>query len=454
MLINPFKPQGLILAKNCLFRANVKGKVFVYVCGITVHDLCHVGHLRMLVSFDVILSWLREIGHLLFLTRNISDFDDKILTKLPSITHLPIWVKRMEWNLGAEVLPICSILPDLQPKASAFFYCILKSIKRMVKKKAAYLTLTGNVYFIAAQSLASAHQETMFLACAHYTDKKDVRDFAVWKAGCSGERLVKASPYSLGKPGWHAECSTMCYNTFRRTIDLHGGGEDLRHPHHYNERQQNDIITNPNYIRHWVHNGLVFMGNLKMSNSINNIIRAKCLLKRFHPEVVRFSILCSHYKSSFQFCKDSFVQAERILLGFYRILPDVPLPASGTHIDWSEEKAKMFRRCMDCNFNTPEALSILISILRSSSIKHSNMNNLILGQLARVLGILNSSAKAISQRTRDHNGFVKKLYIDSKMIERCVARSAGHYHRSDKIRACLQSLGALVTDSVGWSTWL
>ena len=453
MSVSFSQSNKMVLARNCLFRETRRGKVFVYVCGMTAHDLCHVGHIRMLVAFDVMLSWLREIGHLLFFVRNISDFDDKILAKLQSITHFQTWVKRMEWNLGGDGLLTCALQPNLQPKASSFFNCILRSIRRLVKKKAAYLTLSGNVYFMPPTSPTLVRQEMVQSEGGSFGDKKSVKDFAVWKAIHNGDKLMKASPYSLGKPGWHAECSTMCCRTFRTAIDLHGGGEDLKHPHHYNERQQNDIIVGPNYIRHWVHNGLVFMGGSKMSNSVNNIIRARCLFRRFHPEVVRFYILCSHYKSSFQFNKDSLVQAERILLGFYRILPGAQSSLSDGQVDWSGEKAKLFKKSMNCDFNTPEAVSILISSLKNSSTERPNTAHPVLRGLARALGILNSSTQLIRRQTRGCNVFARKLYIDSKLIERCKARAEGDYFHSDKVRSCLKALGVAVADAIGWSTW-
>ncbi|MEX2469363.1 MAG: cysteine--tRNA ligase [Pseudohongiellaceae bacterium] len=440
-----------------------KGKVKIYVCGITVYDYCHLGHARMLVAFDVVVRYLRGAGFDVTYVRNITDIDDKILKRAQEEDALfsditARFIKAMHED--EEALGIAR--PDQEPRATAHIDEIIAMIQSLMEKDAAYRADNGDVYYSVSnfpgygklsrkkldELLDGARIEVGEL-------KRDPRDFVLWKAS-PDDGVGWDSPWGYGRPGWHIECSAMSTCALGDNFDIHGGGMDLIFPHHENEIAQSEAATGTRFANIWMHNGPLRIDGEKMSKSLGNFFTVREVLKEHDAEAIRYLLIASHYRSPISYSQDSLVQAQKSLERFYHCLKDLDVAQAKTLTNSRFEKA--FRVAMDDDFNTAGAVSVLFEIVSEINRQKkedpdcANQLGGLLVRLAAVLGILQSEPEEFLRRSAtgtelDHEE------IDRLVAARDQARADKDWQKADEIRDRLAALNVVVEDSAGGSTW-
>ncbi|MFZ1535976.1 MAG: cysteine--tRNA ligase, partial [Chromatiaceae bacterium] len=379
------------------------GKVRLYVCGMTVYDLCHLGHARVMVVFDIVYRYLRHLGYEVTYVRNITDIDDKIINRAnehgEAFADLTArFIQAMHEDAEAlGVLP-----PSAEPRATAHIAEILAMIQVLIAKGHAYLADNGDVYYAVASfpgygRLSGKDPAELRAGSRVEPDeaKRDPLDFALWKAAKPGEPAW-ASPWGPGRPGWHIECSAMSTCSLGNHFDIHGGGADLQFPHHENEIAQSEGATGEPFVNVWMHNGFVRVNEEKMSKSLGNFFTVREILERYRPEEVRYFILTSHYRSPLNYDEEHLEQARGALTRFYTALRGLPsvAPAGG------EAFRARFEVAMDDDFNTPEVLAALFDLARELNRARSEdlpLAHGLAGQLralGAVLGILQDDPEA------------------------------------------------------------
>src|SRR5690606_32038337 len=346
------------------------GKLRMYVCGITVYDFCHIGHARMLLVFDMVARYLRATGWDLTYVRNITDIDDKIIKRAndngESTEALSArFMKAMHEDLAA----LGAIAPDHEPRATQYIAVIISMIEKLVANGYAYPAGNGDVYFdvseFAAYGKLSGKKLADLRAGARVEvdeAKSDPPDFALWKAAKPGEPSWD-SPWGRGRPGWHIECSAMSTALLGEHFDIHGGGMDLVFPHHENEIAQSCGATHQPFVNLWMHNGFVNVDDEKMSKSLGNFFTIRDVLKHYQPEVVRYFIMSSHYRSPLNYSDGQLDAARSALERLYLTLRDVP-PANQAV---EHEAVARFHAAMQDDFNTPEAFAALFDLAREAN---------------------------------------------------------------------------------------
>lgn len=443
------------------------GKVKMYVCGMTVYDYCHLGHARVLVAFDVISRYLRAKGYRLTYVRNITDIDDKILRRAeengePFDALTERFIQAMHEDaqrLGIEP-------PDAEPRATSHIEDILRMIGTLIEKGYAYSADNGDVYYRVSRfegygKLSGKNPEELLSGARIAVDeaKEDARDFALWKAAKSGE-VSWESPWGAGRPGWHIECSAMSTCCLGDNFDIHGGGPDLVFPHHENEIAQSEAATGKAYANTWMHAGAVRVDNEKMSKSLGNFFTIREILDKYHPEVVRYFLISSHYRSAINYSEDNLQIAKQNLDRFYHALKglgEVQETAYG-ELDRTDSYVQRFDAAMSDDFNAPEALAVLFDIVREmnnarASGEEARVQCLAeqLKSLAAVLGILRSSAEEFLQSAAE--GAISAEEIEALIAERAQAKKDRDFARADQIRAELEERGVVLEDSREGTTW-
>jgi cysteinyl-tRNA synthetase len=436
------------------FVAITPGKVGMYVCGITVYDHCHLGHARSMVCFDVIVRYLRSQGYDVTFVRNITDIDDKIIARANergiSIDELTAhYIAAMHEDAHAlNILP-----PDYEPRATEHMASIIRLIERLITKGNAYVSENGDVCY-QVDSFAEygklSHKDLEGLMSGARVEivkeKRSPLDFVLWKKAKEGEPSWP-SPWGDGRPGWHIECSAMAMDELGEQFDIHGGGLDLQFPHHENEIAQSEAATNKPFANYWMHVGMLQMNNEKMSKSLGNFFTIADVLANHHPEVVRYFLLSSHYRSSLNSSEDNLFNAKKALARLYQTVKDVSVVANGEMDNhWINE----FNKAMNDDFNTPIALSVLFQL--SHEINKNSTPALVntLKHLAGIVGLLQSDAAEFLQA-----GFADddKEAIEQLIAERLQARADRNWERADQIRAELASQGIELEDGANGTTW-
>ncbi|AGO28275.1 cysteinyl-tRNA synthetase [Candidatus Tremblaya phenacola PAVE] len=440
-------------------QAFLVGKTNIYVCGITIHNSYHIGHLRMMVSFDAIIRWLIELGYSLFFVRNVTDLDAKTLSWVEGPSSFWHTIGLMVSCFEKETGPLKTVGPDLEPRVTNYVCCIQRLIRRLVKLGSARLTENGDVLFQshhAVPVVLKTPKRELEVGVWGKKAKASADDFAVWKSSSISEgHLNWLSPYGLGKPGWHIECSTMCQSAFRIGVDVHGGGQDLKFPHHYNETKQNDVLFKRNYVRCWIHNGLVSFGRAKMSQSVGNTAEAKSLLKMCSPEAIRFYILSSHYSSPFEYNFNQLQKAQKVWGDVSNTFLKLQYQSRREWaVDWDERGSVTFRNWMNQNACTPSAISSLLILLKLA-IKRKRI---VLGRqcqsLTKILGFSITQTKPSKDKKPDDCAWGAGLLVDSFLLYRCWLRSQHHFGLSDKLRLELCALGTIYDEGPTLSHWL
>lgn len=430
------------------------GKIGIYVCGITVYDHCHLGHARSMVSFDVIVRYLRSQGYDVTFVRNITDIDDKIIARANergiSIDELTAYyIAAMHEDMHAlNILP-----PDYEPRATEHIGTIIRLIERLLAKGNAYISGNGDVCYQVdtfADYGKLSHKDLNGLISGARVEvvkeKRSPLDFVLWKKAKPGEPSW-ASPWGDGRPGWHIECSAMAMEELGEQFDIHGGGLDLQFPHHENEVAQSEAATDKPFANYWMHVGMLQVNNEKMSKSLGNFFTIADVLKEHHPEVIRYFLLSSHYRSPLNYSEENLSNAKKALTRFYQTMKDISLVNNG---ELDEHWIAEFNKAMNDDFNTPIALSVLFQLSHEVNKNRNSVLAATLNYLAGIMGLLQSNPADFLQA-----GFAEddKVAIEQLITERLQARADRNWERADQIRTELLGHGIELEDSVNGTTW-
>jgi len=433
------------------------GKVRMYVCGMTVYDLCHLGHARVLVVFDMITRWLRASGLDVTYVRNITDIDDKIIKRAAEngepFTQL---TQRFIDAMDADAAALGVQKPDHEPRATQFVPQMLHMIQTLVDKGLAYVAGNGDVCYavrgfpgygkLSGKSLDDLRAgERVDVA----EGKNDPLDFVLWKSAKPGEPAWD-SPWGPGRPGWHIECSAMGDELLGAHFDIHGGGQDLQFPHHENEIAQSEGAHGHQHVNYWLHNGFVRVDDEKMSKSLGNFFTIREVLERYDAEVLRFFILRAHYRSPLNYSDQHLDDAKGALTRLYTALKNVP-PAE-VAIDWSQPAAAAFKAAMDDDFGTPEAMAVLFELANEANRAQDPHVSGLLKALGGVLGLLQRDPVAYLQAGAPGDGLSAEA-IEALIQERLAARKAKDFKRSDAIRDELKAAGIVLEDTPQGTVW-
>ena len=442
------------------FRPIEPGKVRMYVCGMTVYDLCHVGHARMLSSFDVVYRWLKASGFDVSYVRNITDIDDKII-KRAAENNEPIdaLTERTIRYMHEDCAALNLLPPTVEPRATQHIDDMLALIGQLIEKGRAYPAENGDVYYavhafpgygkLSGKSLEDLRAGERVAVDAF---KRDPLDFVLWKAAKPGEPYWD-SPWGKGRPGWHIECSAMSCHHLGEHFDIHGGGADLQFPHHENEIAQSEGAHDHAYVNYWMHNGFVQIDGEKMSKSLGNFFTIRDVLKHFDGEVVRFLIVRAHYRSPINFADTLLEDARQGLIRLYTALKGIDLPQVGV-IDWNQPHAARFKSAMDDDFNTPEAVAVLFDLAGEVNRSRDPQAALLLSQLGGILGLLGRDPLEFLQTgTPVAEDSLSAEAIEALIAARKAARAAKDFAESDRIRAELDAAGILLEDGAQGTTW-
>ena len=433
-----------------------EGEVGMYVCGMTVYDNCHLGHARAMMAFDIVARYLRYQGYKVNFIRNITDIDDKIIErayenkeKIEDLTARTIASMQEDFlKLGLEP-------PNKEPRATDHIEGMIKMIVDLIDKGNAYHSKTGDVFFSVRTfpeygKLSNKNIDELNPGSRIEEDesKEDPLDFVLWKSAKPNEPSWE-SPWGPGRPGWHIECSVMSLENLGEHFDIHGGGPDLLFPHHENEIAQSECASNCKLANYWMHSGLLKINGEKMSKSLGNFAMLKDLFNSYHPEVIRYYLISSHYRSALNFDNESLGQARSALTRLYQALS----LASSNESDIDGDSVKEFVNSMNDDLNTPEALSTLFRLARlinsSKDVQDRNKYSSTMKELGMVLGLLNDSPDVFFQ----YGARLSDEEIEAQIKERNDAREAKDFQKADQIRDDLEAKGILLDDSSDGTTW-
>ena len=461
--------------KKEVFKPIRAGEVRMYVCGLTVYDHMHLGHARMLVVFDMVARWLRESGYKLTYVRNITDIDDKIIRRAAENGEsIEALTARCIAANHEDEAALGVLRPDLEPRATQSLDTILHMIKTLLEKAVAYQGANGDVYYAINHfknygRLSGKRLEDLRAGARVEVDeaKRDPLDFVLWKAVKPGEPSWP-SPWGAGRPGWHIECSAMSTAALGNHFDIHGGGMDLQFPHHENEIAQSEAATGEKFVNLWMHNGFVNVDEAKMSKSLGNFFTVREVLKKYRPEVVRYFILNSHYRSPLNYSDQSLDVAAAGLARLYLALRGIR-PAIAPRQSRFQER---FAEAMNDDFNTPVVISVLFDLareinrLRETEAAQAAELAALLIELGGVLGILQSDPENHFQTTSVSinetlsmsdtvSAIVTygKEHIELLINQRNEARKNKNWKEADRIRDELAANGILIEDGASGTSW-
>lgn len=438
------------------------GKVNMYVCGMTVYDLCHLGHARVMVVFDVVYRYLKAMGFDVTYIRNITDIDDKIINRAnengePFHALTERFIAAMHEDSEAlGVLP-----PDSEPKATDHLAEIIDMVQRLIERGHAYAAENGDVYYDVKSfpeygKLSGKSIEDLQSGARVEPGevKRDPLDFALWKSAKPGEPAWE-SPWGQGRPGWHIECSAMSTKALGDTFDIHGGGADLTFPHHENEIAQSEGATGHPFVKYWMHNGFVRINDEKMSKSLGNFFTVREILARYQAEEVRYFIMTSQYRSPLNYDDEHLDNARGALTRFYTALRGLPVAeAAGAEV--YEEK---FHAAMQDDFNTPEALAAMFELVREINRVRADDEAKAaalaasLRAMGDILGILQQDPEAYLRGGEPGDDAASDADIDAMIEARATAKSDKNWAEADSIRDELQAMGIVLEDGAGGTTW-
>jgi cysteinyl-tRNA synthetase len=443
-----------------------EGKVRMYVCGMTVYDYCHLGHARVMVVFDVVVRYLRSLGYDVSYVRNITDIDDKIIQRanengedFHALTERFIAIM----NEDADALGV--VRPDLEPKASESMDDILAMIGALIDKGHAYQGNNGDVYYDVSRfekygRLSGKNPADLQAGARVEVDeaKQDPLDFVLWKHAKPGEPSWD-SPWGKGRPGWHIECSAMSTRYLGAHFDIHGGGMDLKFPHHENEIAQSEAATGKPFVNYWMHNGFVRVADEKMSKSLGNFFTVRDVLGRYRAEEVRYFIIASHYRSPLNYSQENLENSKAALTRLYTALRGIAPDTTGADC---ESFSASFRQAMDDDFNTPEAVAVLFDLARETnkcrdtdSARASRLAAC-LRQLGAMLGLLQADPEHFLRETAaagDAGTGLSDQDIEALIASRLAARAQKNWVEADRIRAQLEGQGIVLEDSATGTSW-
>ncbi|RZN53083.1 cysteine--tRNA ligase [Avibacterium paragallinarum] len=435
-------------------------KVGMYVCGVTVYDLCHIGHGRTFVCFDVIARYLRYLGYDLTYVRNITDVDDKIIKRaIENKETCDQLVDRMVGEMYRDFDALNILRPDVEPRATHHIAEIIDIVEKLIQRGHAYVAENGDVMFDIEsfpQYGKLSRQDLSQLQAGARIEiseiKKSPMDFVLWKMSKPNEPSWD-SPWGKGRPGWHIECSAMNSKQLGDHFDIHGGGSDLMFPHHENEIAQSCCAHDGDYVNYWIHSGMIMVDKEKMSKSLGNFFTIRDVLNHYNGEVVRYFLLTAHYRSQLNYSEENLNLAQGALERLYTALrntdPSVA-PQGG------EEFVAQFKEAMDDDFNTPNAISVLFEMAREiNKLKAEDKTKADhlaarLRELGNILGLLQQSPEAFLQAGADDSEVAK---IEALIKQRNEARAAKNWAAADEARNQLNAMGIVLEDGANGTTW-
>jgi cysteinyl-tRNA synthetase len=435
------------------------GQVGIYVCGMTVYDYCHLGHARVMVTFDTVVRYLRARGMKVTYVRNITDIDDKIIRRaLEQGESIQALTARFIEAMHADEAALLCQKPDLEPRATEHVGAMQNMIAELIERGHAYAAANGDVYYAVRSfpdygklSGKSIDELNSGARVELGEDKRDPLDFALWKAAKPDEPSW-SSPWGEGRPGWHIECSAMSADALGCTFDIHGGGADLQFPHHENEIAQSRGAGCA-FAHYWMHNGFVRINDEKMSKSLNNFLTVRELLPLFSGEVLRFFILSSQYRSPLHYSEEGLEQARAGLTRLYTALRGMParqiVPELGS--EWRER----FHNAMSDDFHTPAALATLFDLAREVNRLRDEQSEVaaplatLLRELAAMLGILQENPESYFRGSNESDN----AWIEERMAARLAARQKKDFAGADAIRAELAAAGIILEDGPAGTSW-
>lgn len=456
------KLHNTLSGKKEEFKPINENQVRMYVCGMTVYDYCHIGHARVMVGFDVITRFLRHAGYDVTYIRNITDVDDKIFNRAnengePYGALTERFIDAMhEDERALLVLP-----PDQEPRATEHMGQIIEMIETLIDKGFAYAASNGDVYYRINKFDGYGKLSKKNIADLQAGARVDIEelkesplDFALWKSAKDGEAFWE-SPWGNGRPGWHIECSAMSTCCLGNTFDIHGGGPDLKFPHHENEIAQSEAATGETYVNYWMHAGAVRVNKEKMSKSLGNFFTIREVLEKYAPEVVRYFLISSQYRSQVDYSESSLTESQSALDRMYQSLRGLELS------DGELEKrfVDRFNEAMCDDFNTPLALAVMFDLVKElNSARDTDavlVNRLAstLRYLGSVLGLLETDPEAYFKQAPAVEGGLSEQDIESLIAERTQARADKNWAESDRIRDLLLEEGVTLDDSKEGTTW-
>lgn len=445
------------------FKPITPGKVRMYVCGMTVYDLCHLGHARVLVVFDMVTRYFRSLGYEVTYVRNVTDIDDKIIQRanekgedFNQLTER--FIQAMHEDAEAlGVLP-----PDEEPRATTSMQDIIAMITVLQQKGYAYAAENGDVYYDVSKfenygKLSGKKTDELRAGERIAVDefKDDPLDFVLWKAAKPGEPFWE-SPWGKGRPGWHIECSAMSTCCLGNTFDIHGGGQDLQFPHHENEIAQSEAATGEKFVHTWMHNGFVRIDDEKMSKSLGNFFTVREILERYRAEDVRYFILASHYRSPLNYSDQMLDSAGAALSRLYNALREIEI---GEMDSVGEEYVNRFQAAMNEDFNTSEAIAVLFDLagqinkLKVSDSTRASSLAATLKQLGSILGLLQEDPEAYLKSAGNSSDGLSDQQIDELIAQRTQAKADKNWGEADRIRDELKAQGIELEDKAGVTSW-
>ncbi|MEY0664720.1 cysteine--tRNA ligase [Providencia rettgeri] len=439
------------------------GKIGMYVCGITIYDLCHIGHGRTFVAFDAISRYLRYLGYDLNYVRNVTDIDDKIIKRAAeSNESVEELTTRMLAEMHKDFDALNILRPDSEPRATRHIGEIIELTQSLIERGHAYVAANGDVMFEVKTDPnygLLSRQDLEQLQAGARVEVADVKrnpmDFVLWKMSKEGEPSWE-SPWGLGRPGWHIECSAMNSKTLGNHFDIHGGGSDLMFPHHENEIAQSTCAHDGPYVNYWMHSGMVMVDREKMSKSLNNFFTIRDVLEYYDAETVRYFLLSGHYRSQLNYTEENLKQARTALERMYTALRGTDksaVPAGG-----DEFKAR-FIEAMNDDFNTPEAYSVLFDMVRevnrlkSEDISAANAMAAQLRELASVLGLLEQDPESFLKGGAQTEDDAEVAKIEALIQQRLDARQNKDWAQADAARDELTAMGVVLEDGATGTTW-
>ena len=438
------------------FRPIHEGEVSMYVCGMTVYDSCHLGHARAMMAFDILVRYLKNQDYKVKFVRNITDVDDKIIERaIQNNESIGDLTQRTIASMQEDFAQLGLLLPNTEPRATDYIPGMIEMIEGLIQKGHAYHSPGGDVFFAVRTfpeygKLSNKNIDDLNPGAriAEDDSKKDPLDFVLWKSAKEGEPSWD-SPWGQGRPGWHIECSVMSFENLGEHFDIHGGGPDLLFPHHENEIAQSECASGNKFANYWLHSGLLKINGEKMSKSLGNFAMLKDLFISYHPEVIRYYLVSSHYRSSLNFDQESLNQARSALTRLYQALTS--MEGEGNELD--QDMMNQFSFVMNDDLNTPEALSLLFQLAKSINNapdpKQKMKYGATLKKLSGVLGLLQDEPKNFFQ----FGATLSDEEIGQQIALRNAARDERDFQTADKIRDSLIEQGIILDDSSDGTTW-
>ncbi|OTG86063.1 cysteine--tRNA ligase [Acinetobacter sp. ANC 4558] len=469
--MQPFVLYNSEQRKKVEFVPRKEGHIDMYVCGMTVYDYCHIGHARVMVAFDYIIRFLRSQGWQVKYVRNITDIDDKIIKRAnengESITTL---TDRFIQAMNDDAENLGCLAPDEAPRATEYIDQMQNMIGDLVNKGTAYPSANGDVYFEVEKfekygRLSGRKLDDMQAGASERVDveveKKHPFDFVLWKHAKENEPSW-ASPWGNGRPGWHIECSAMSTCCLGNHFDIHGGGSDLLFPHHENEIAQSEASTGEQYVNYWMHVGFINVDGEKMSKSLGNFFTIRDVMEKFHPEVIRYFIVSSHYRSPVNFSDVALKEAKTTLTRFYHAYKAYEAIYASKTVDTLDEAlVERFNTAMRDDFNTSEAIAVLFEIIKelNRAVKEENTEQSAiyystLRYLTNILGLVQYPVDDFLKSDIGQNALgLSEAQIEDYIQQRQDAKKDKNFARADEVRQTLLDQGVVLEDTRQGTIW-